>query len=41
MRNKLYEGQKLNNFRDLVSLYKNKYKSQIAFEYKAEPNSSE
>lgn len=41
MRNKLYEGQKLNDLRDLVSLYKNKYKSQIAFEYKAKPNSSE
>lgn len=41
MKNKLYDGRKLNDLRDLVSLYKNEYKSQIAFEYKKEPNSTE
>ena len=34
MNNKLYEGQKLNDFRELVNLYKTKYKDLIAFEYK-------
>ena len=33
MNNKLYEGQKLNDFRELVNLYKTKYKDLIAFEY--------
>ncbi len=41
MKNKLYKGRILNDLRDLVSLYKNEYKSQIAFEYKKEPNSTE
>ena len=41
MNNKLYEGQKLNNFRELVNLYKTKYKDLIAFEYKETPESKE
>ena len=39
MNNKLYDGQKLNNFRELVNLYKTKYKELIAFEYKETPDS--
>ena len=39
MNNKLYEGQKLNDFRELVDLYKTKYKDLIAFEYKETPES--
>lgn len=38
MNNKLYEGQKLNNFRELVNLYKTKYKNLVAFEYKKSPD---
>lgn len=34
MKNKIYEGLKLNNFRELVSLYKEKYKDNIAFEFR-------
>jgi long-chain acyl-CoA synthetase len=34
MKNKYYEGTKLNDYKELVSLYKTKYKSNIAFEYK-------
>lgn len=41
MNNKLYEGQKLNDFRELVNLYKTKYKDLIAFEYKEAPESKE
>lgn len=41
MKNKLYEGRRLNDLRDLVSLYKNEYKSHIAFEYKENPDSNE
>ena len=41
MNNKLYEGQKLNDFRELVNLYKTKYKDLIAFEYKESPDSTE
>ena len=41
MNNKLYDGQKLNNFRELVNLYKTKYKELIAFEYKETPDSEE
>lgn len=41
MYNKLYEGRKLSDLRDLVSLYKNEYKSHIAFEYKLDPKSTE
>ena len=41
MNNKLYEGQKLNDFRELVNLYKAKYKDLIAFEYKEYPDSTE
>lgn len=37
MNNKLYDGQKLNNFRELVNLYKTKYADHIAFEYKNSP----
>ena len=41
MKNKLYEGRKLDNFRELVHLYKTTYKDQTAFEYKLTPDSSE
>lgn len=41
MKNKLYNGQKLDNFRELVNLYKTKYSSLIAFEYKSSPDSTE
>ena len=41
MNNKLYEGQKLNDFRELVNLYKTKYKDLIAFEYKETPESKD
>ena len=41
MKNKLYEGQKLNNFRELVGLYKNKYSKNIAFEYKRNHDDTE
>ena len=41
MNNKLYEGQKLNDFRELVNLYRTKYKDLIAFEYKESPDSTE
>lgn len=40
MNNKLYSGQKLNDFRELVKLYKTKYKNLIAFEYKNNPEDS-
>lgn len=39
MNNKLYDGQKLKDFRELVNLYKTKYKDLIAFEYKETPES--
>ena len=38
MDSKIYEGLKLENFRELVSLFKNEYKDLIAFEYKKSPN---
>ena len=41
MKNKLYEGRKLDNFRELVHLYKTTYKDQTAFEYKLTPDSTE
>ena len=41
MKNKLYEGQKLENFKELVSLYKTKYKDKDAFIYKENPNSTD
>ena len=41
MKNKLYDGQKLNDFRELVNLYKTKYKDLIAFEYKETPDSKD
>mgnify|MGYP004526464273 FL=1 len=41
MKNKLYEGRKLDNFRELVHLYKTTYKDKTAFEYKLTPDSSE
>ena len=34
MKNKLYEGRELKDFRELVSLYKNEYKDLTAFEFK-------
>lgn len=39
--NNLYKGIKLNDFRELVSLYKNKYKDNIVFEYKLNPSDTE
>lgn len=41
MKNKLYEGQKLNNFKELVALYKSKYSENIAFEYKRNHDDTE
>lgn len=41
MNNKLYDGRKLNDFRDLVNLYKSEYKDLIAFEYKNKPSDTE
>ena len=41
MKNKYYEGQKLNDYKELVALYKNKYSNHIAFEYKTSPDSTE
>ena len=41
MKNKYYEGQKLNDYKELVSLYKNKYTNHVAFEYKEAPDSLE
>ncbi len=41
MDNKLYDGRKLNDFRDLVNLYKSEYKDLIAFEYKNKPSDTE
>lgn len=41
MNNKIYEGRKLDNLRDLVALYKNEYKDKIAFEYKLSATSHE
>ena len=38
MNNKLYDGQKLNDFKELVNLYKTKYKDLTAFEYKEKPD---
>ena len=41
MVNKLYEGRRLNNFRELVSLFKNVYRNKTAFEYKKDPSSKD
>ncbi len=41
MKNKIYEGHKLNNFKELVCLYKNEYKDNTAFEFKDNPNSTD
>lgn len=41
MNNILYKGQKLNDFRELVNLYKTTYKDLTAFEYKEKPSSTE
>ena len=41
MKNKIYEGQELKDFRELVSLYKNKYKNLVAFEFKRNPKAKE
>lgn len=41
MNNILYKGNKLNNFRELVNLYKTIYKNLTAFEYKETPSSTE
>lgn len=41
MNNILYKGLKLNDFRELVNLYKTTYKDLTAFEYKETPTSTE
>lgn len=41
MKNKIYEGQELKDFRELVSLYKNKYKNLVAFEFKRNPKAKD
>lgn len=38
---KLYDSEKINNFRELVDRYKRLYSSKTAFEYKETPNSQE
>ena len=38
---KLYNADKINDFRELVSRYSNLYSDKVAFEYKKEPNSKE
>ena len=40
-KNKIYEGRKINNFRELVSRYENEYKDKLAFIYKENPKSKE
>ena len=40
-KNKLYEGEKINNFRDLVAIYEKRHSNNIAFIYKENPNSKE
>ena len=34
MKNKLYEVEKINNFRDILKLYKEKYSNKVAFKFK-------
>lgn len=41
MKNKIYEGEELKDFRALVSLYKNRYRNLIAFEFKKNPKAKE
>ena len=38
---KLYDSDKINNFRELVNRYKKLYSDKIAFEYKKTPHSKE
>ena len=38
---KLYDSDKINNFRELVERYENLYSNKIAFEYKETPQSKE
>lgn len=38
---KLYDGEKINNFRELVERYEKLYSNKVAFEYKETPNSKE
>lgn len=40
-KNKLYDGEKLENFRELVNRYENRYQDKIAFIYKETPKSRE
>ena len=37
----LYEGERIQNFRELVDRYRNLYKDKIAFEYKIDPKSND
>ena len=38
---KLYDADKINNFRELVDRYRNLYSNKVAFEYKENPQSKE
>jgi len=38
---KLYDSEKINNFRELIERYKKLYSTKVAFEYKETPNSKE
>ena len=38
---KLYNSEKINNFRELVERYKRLYSDKTVFEYKEEPHSKE
>ena len=39
--NHIYEGRKIRDYKELVSIYKNEHKEHIAFEYKESPSSTE
>ena len=39
-KNKLYEGENLKDFRELVNRYENRYANKIAFEYKDDPKAT-
>ena len=40
-KNKLYNADKINNFRELVERYSTLYSNQVAFEYKKQPEDTE
>ena len=39
-KNKLYDADKINNFRELVARYSKLYSDKVAFEFKKTPNTS-